>query len=64
MERDTGAQVGKLLFSPAVDTLRRNTGQGGGLKVPLGHEMAPSPRYSQISGSKKKLIYSSYLISS
>ncbi len=41
-KEDAGASVGKLLFSPTVDTLKRNN--YGGLKAPLGHEVVPSPR--------------------
>ena len=35
--------VGKLLFSPTVDTLKRNTGSKK-IQWPAGNEMAPSPR--------------------
>ena len=41
--QDAGVSVGKLLFSPTVDTLKK-TGSGS-LKLPPGVEFVPSPLY-------------------
>ena len=39
-EEGAGVHVGKLLFSPTVDTLKRNTGSKK-IQWPAGNEMAP-----------------------